>query len=234
MKVCRPLGRRAYGSIPHLPGSKLGEGDYRINEWQGRICTAKARPGDAVIVEEKLDGTCVAVARIDGRIVPLIRAGYRACDSPQEQHQLFNRWAYEHADRFLACLKDGERLVGEWLALAHGTRYDLRGLEPFVAFDVMRDDARVLRREFYSRVTFRTPTLVEAPYPIAPEAAYSVLSGGRFGEDRPEGLVYRVEREGRVDFMAKWVRPDFVPGRYFPEVSGWGPVWNWRPTESTP
>jgi len=31
--------------------------------------------------------------------------------------------------------------------------------------------------------------------------------------DPIEGLVYRVERKGKVDFLAKWVRPDKV-GRY--------------------
>lgn len=30
----------------------------------------------------------------------------------------------------------------------------------------------------------------------------------------PEGLVYRCERKGEFDFMAKWVRPDFIPGKY--------------------
>ena len=32
--------------------------------------------------------------------------------------------------------------------------------------------------------------------------------------DAPEGMVYRVERRGKVDFLAKWVRKDFEEGKY--------------------
>jgi hypothetical protein len=33
----KPLGRKSYGSIPHLPGSRLGPGDYCISEGQAPI-----------------------------------------------------------------------------------------------------------------------------------------------------------------------------------------------------
>ena len=48
----------------------------------------------------------------------------------------------------MAVLNDGERLVGEWLMQAHSTRYDLSGLEPFVAFDLMIEDKRIPYDEF--------------------------------------------------------------------------------------
>jgi hypothetical protein len=51
--------------------------------------------------------------------------------------------------------------------------------------------------------------------------------------DEIEGVVYRVERKGKVDFLAKYVRPDKVDGSYLPEVSGREAVWNWRPTKQT-
>jgi len=41
--------------------------------------------------------------------------------------------------------------------------------------------------------------------------------------------VYRVERKGKVEFLAKYVLPDKVDGRYFPEISGQPEVWNWQP-----
>jgi hypothetical protein len=44
-----------------------------------------------------------------------------------------------------------------------------------------------------------------------------------------EGVVYRIERHGRVDFLAKYVRPDKTDGCYLPEISGQEAVWNWRP-----
>jgi hypothetical protein len=46
----RPLKRKAYGSIPHLPNSRTGPGDHHIPEGQTRICTERARPGDTIIV----------------------------------------------------------------------------------------------------------------------------------------------------------------------------------------
>jgi len=39
----------------------------------------------------------------------------------------------------------------------------------------------------------------------------------------------RVERNAKVDFLTKWVRPDKEDGRYLPDVSGQRAVWNWRP-----
>ena len=74
----KPLGGKAYGSIGHLPNSRLGPGDWHIHEGQMRILTEKPRKGDRIIITEKLDGACMAVANIDGEIVPLTRAGYRA------------------------------------------------------------------------------------------------------------------------------------------------------------
>jgi hypothetical protein len=47
--------------------------------------------------------------------------------------------------------------------------------------------------------------------------------------DEPEGAVWRVERQGQVDFLTKYVRPGKADGCYLPELSGEEPVWNWRP-----
>ena len=240
----KPLGRKAYGSIGHLPGSRLGPGDHHVHEGQAAICTENAG-GRQVYVQEKLDGSCVAVARIGDDIVPLIRAGYRASDSHREFHHHFHDWAMANEVRFLDLLDDDERVVGEWLGLAHGTRYLIASHEdPFVPFDLMRDDQRAGVEEVRSRCDeheFTTPWLV-AEQPIPPEKAMDAL--GRFGahraspSDGPEGVVYRVEsttkRGGlRVDFLAKWVRPDKVDGKYLVGTAGYigdgDDVWNWRP-----
>lgn len=60
----KPIGRKNYGSIPHLHNSKLGEGDYYIGEGQERILTLKARDKhDNILVFEKYDGSNVGVAK---------------------------------------------------------------------------------------------------------------------------------------------------------------------------
>jgi hypothetical protein len=236
----KPLGHRAYGSIGHLPGSRLGPGDHHVSPGQARICTEKTRDGrDRVFVQEKLDGSCVAVAKLDGKLVPLIRAGYRAIDSHYEQHHLFHEWAMHHkqAERFAAMLSEGERICGEWIAQAHGTRYDLDiwSDEPFVPFDIMHDHERMPTMLFYSKIIgyFAGPpcyfTDDRCPVPVEKAYAYFAKTNKMQARDPIEGIVYRVERDGKVDFLAKWVRPDKIDGLYLPEQSGKPAVWNWRP-----
>ena len=110
----KPLGAKCYGHIAHLPGSRIGAGDHKCDAGQARIACLKARDRhDYIIVQEKLDGSNVGVARLDGVLYPLTRAGYLADTSPFEQHWRFSQWVYANQDRFLAVLHDGERLVGE-------------------------------------------------------------------------------------------------------------------------
>lgn len=110
--VAKPLGSKAYGSIPRLPGSRLGPGDYTISEGQARICTERPRDKhDRIVVQEKLDGSCCAVALVGGELHALTRRGYPAWSSPFEQHHLFSDWVDANAERF-RFLRDGERVVG--------------------------------------------------------------------------------------------------------------------------
>lgn len=89
----KPLNGPSYGSIPHLPGSRLGPGEHTITIGQMKICTEKTRDSkDKIIVTEKLDGSCCCVANIDNKILALTRAGYLAESSPYEQHHIFANW----------------------------------------------------------------------------------------------------------------------------------------------
>jgi hypothetical protein len=229
-RAAKPIGIKAYGHIGHLPGSRMGPGDHQLNPGQDRIATQRSRDKhDVVTVQEKLDGSCVAVALLDGVLHPLQRAGYPAASSPFEQHHLFADWVWLNEARFRAVLHEGERLVGEWLAMAHGTRYDLTDRDPFVAFDLMTGADRLPVEDFYNRVYvagFDTPRIL-ATGPTNITAALEALGTyGHYGAlDPVEGAVWRVERKGKVDFLAKYVRPDKVDGSYFEGE----PVWNWRP-----
>lgn len=233
--IPKPLGIKAYGHIAHLPGSRMGPGDHHCHEGQARIACEKARDRhDSISVTEKVDGSCVSVARIDGVIVPLIRAGYLAAKSKYEQHHLFHDWAMAHQDWFLALLADGERVIGEWLAQAHATRYALPH-EPFVAFDLMVGPKRLPWNELRARIArhglaLPMPRLIHEGGPMTIEAVREVLEPSGHGAlDPVEGAVWRVERRGEYDFLAKWVRPDKQDGIYLPEISLQPEVWNWRP-----
>lgn len=245
-KAQKPLGARAYGHIGHLPSSRLGHGDHHVHEGQAAICTRKPRKGDRIIVQEKLDGACMSVANVDGFIVPLTRAGYHARDASYEHLRLFNDYVSEREDQFSKLLALGERICGEWLALAHGTRYDPEWpfFAPFIVFDIFRDGKRILYDEFHARTAasgLRRPcTLFDGPEPVPVADAMMFLGHEIAGHwhgchgalDPVEGAIWRIEREGRVDFLAKYVRQDKVDGKYLPEISGGEPIWHWPPIMS--
>lgn len=230
MKPIKPLGQKAYGSIGHLPGSRMGPGDHKLPVGQGDICTLTARDRhDEIWVQEKLDGSCVSVANIGGKLVALGRSGYEAKTSKYLQHQFFADWVAQNVGLF-DFLMAGERVVGEWLAQAHGTRYELKH-GPFVAFDIMRGHERFTYQRFRYAIRGRlpTPTLISTG-PTSIETVLDRIALSCHGAlDPVEGAVWRVERKGKVDFLAKYVRPEKKDGCYLPEISGTEAIWNWRP-----
>ena len=216
----KPLGIKAYGSIPHLPGSRRGPADKGLSEEQASILTETSRPGDRVIVTEKLDGSNTAVAKIGGQIIPMVRAGYRAASSKYKQHHLFEDWAMRRQSLFLDLLEEGERACGEWLAQAHGTRYDLRERSPWVVFDLMKTHERAPWNVLRDRITRAGLTMAPALHTgdaIAVPLAMEKLGAGHYNAlDPPEGVVYRVENAGTVDFLGKYVRPRVRARPIFP------------------
>lgn len=228
----KPLGIKAYGHIPHLPGSRMGPADHCCHSGQAAIATKQKRDRhDHVTVTVKLDGSCVAVAKLDHVIVPLIRAGWPAASSRREQHVLFHHWAMRNQARFLELLDNEERVIGEWLAQAHGTRYKLHH-EPFVAFDLMHGGKRRLTGEMRERCEqagFAVPYLIHQGDAFGVPEALEAIETPRHGEIDPvEGCVWRVERNGKCDFIVKYVRPDKIDGKYLHEISGEPDIWNWR------
>ena len=244
----KPTGAKNYGSIPHLPKSRMGPADHACPEGMQRIATERLRDKyDRVIVQEKLDGTNVGVAKVGGEIFAIQRAGYPADSSPYEQHHHFADWVRENEKRFSELLVDGERICGEWMLQAHGTRYQLQH-EPFVAFDIFCGNERVVYDDFVSRIgtyDFVSPFCVQQGDPLSVEDALDALGVfGRHGALDPiEGAVWRVEtnrlvepgrsneRKWVVDFIVKFVRPDKTDGHYLPDISGGETVWNLDPKE---
>ena len=152
MKNEKPLGQKAYGSIPHLPYSRLGVGDHSCDLGQANIALKQTRDRkDLVIVQEKLDGSNCTVTKINGQIIALGRSGYIAETSPYEQHKYFAKWVEREEKRFNKLLNEGERVCGEWLLQAHGTRYKLKH-EPFIPFDIMVKHDRMTYHNFLLKV----------------------------------------------------------------------------------
>lgn len=221
----KPLNIKNYGSIPHLSSSKLGEKDYFIHEGQERILTKQKRDKhDKILVFEKYDGSNVGVAKRNGNIFALTRSGYEATKSPYRQHHAFAKWVGDHFMQFYDLLEEGERLVGEWMYQAHGTIYQIKH-EPIVFFDLFDPSNQ---RKTYEELKglgldpLFLPRLLHEGDPIAVEALIPVLNEKTPYiyplDSNPEGMVYRVERHGQVDFLAKWVRKDYEPGRFIINV----------------
>jgi hypothetical protein len=231
--IHKPVGK-VYGSIPHLPGSKADTVDRTVDATMAGYFTVKVQDkGDKVIVQEKTDGSCVGVAKQAGTIIPLVRAGYTAVTSPYKMHQLFAKWVFDNHAKFDLLLEEGERVVGEWLLQAHGTRYNLPH-EPFVAFDLMKGTQRTRNHIFEQRCTdagLVIPNKV-AEEPITTTEAMKLLGMGKHGAvDPPEGVVYRYEAKAHNTIvLAKFVRPDFKPGSLLPEINGCEAVWNTQPS----
>lgn len=242
----KPTGAKNYGSIPHLPKSRMGPADHACPEGMQRIATEKLRDkNDRVIVQEKLDGSNVGVAKLNGQIYAIQRSGYIAGTSPFVQHHHFQKWVEANRSRFMELLDDGERICGEWLLQAHGTRYNLDH-EPFVPFDIIRSKTRLVYEQFISQIErydFTAPFCVSVGGPVSIQTALKKLGPfGRHGATDPiEGAVWRVEtnrlvepgksneRSWVVDFITKFVRPDKKDGTYLPALSGKSEVWNLDP-----
>lgn len=231
-KNAKPLGGKAYGSTPHLPGSRVGPGDHHCHEGQRVICEEKARDKhDRVIVTEKLDGSNVAVAKVNGRVVALTRAGYAAITSPYPQHHYFGWWVEGRRDLFHCLLADGEMINGEWLALAHGTMYQLPH-DPFVAFSMAVGKKRLPWDEVASRCAaagITTPRVLSDGPPISVDAVKELIAiSGHGAVDPVEGAVWRVESRGEFDFLAKWVSPAKEDGKYLHDITGHPETWLWK------
>lgn len=221
----KPIGRKAYGSIPHLPNSRMGPADHSCHPGQEVICCEKMRDKhDRIIVTEKLDGSCMSVAKVDGQIIALGRAGYLAATSPFPHLVEFEDFVRVNEARFAAALKDGQRFVGEWMNVATGTVYDLPH-EPFAIFDLMEGEARSPFDEMRVAAEiagFKTAHIIsDGPAISIAEVMARIGDYGFHGaKECVEGAIWRVERKGAFDFLAKFVRHEKIDGKYLPGLHG--------------
>lgn len=218
---------RNYGSIPHLSSSKMSQqADKKISIGQENILTKKPRDWkDLVIVTEKIDGSNVGVVKTTKGLFAITRHGYSAISSPFKQHHYFHEYVLDN-DELFSWLPIGWRVCGEWCAMAHGTLYDITDESPFVAFDIFDgNNSRIPYMYFFAlchKYDIPVVPLLHIGQPISIKNAIDLLGSGHYGKpEKPEGVVYRSERLGEFDFMAKWVRGDKVDGEFMDKE-----IWN--------
>jgi hypothetical protein len=150
-KPAKPLGGKGYGSTPHLVGSRVGPADHSLTPEQSQLFTGGRPPrrGDRFILTEKADGSCVTVAKHGGNVLAITRAGYLASDSPWPLHHVFDRWVAMNRDRFGDILDEGDRIAGEWMHTAMGTRYHIEDPDDlFLSFALINGKTRQPYDEF--------------------------------------------------------------------------------------
>lgn len=201
-----------------MSNSKLGDGDYFITEGKENILTKKTRDKhDTVLVFEKYDGSNVGIGKKDGNIFALTRSGYEASTGPYKQHHEFAKWVEENKEMFDYLLNEGERITGEWLLQAHGLIYNIKQKHPIVFFDWFDKNNQRLIFANLQHTGLPLPRLLHVGSAIEVEDLIPKLNlrtSNIRSIENPEGMVYRVERKDKVDFLAKWVRRDFEPGKY--------------------
>lgn len=217
----KPLKIKNYGSIPHISKSKLGIGDHFIESGQERILLEKTRDKhDEVFVFEKYDGTNVGIAKVSGKIVALTRSGYLAETSKYSQHHYFKDWVDDNKKILNEMLKEGDRIVGEWMSQASGLVYSIKG-DPIVFFDYFNILNERMENEYLLWKTSTFQLNKARLLHVGGSANFDDIikklnekTGHIKPDELPEGMVFRVERKGKVDFLAKWVRSDFIPGKF--------------------
>jgi len=209
-----------YGSIPHFSFSRLGPGDHYCNPGQEKIMTENTRSWkDLIIVTEKLDGSNVGIIRKNG-IHAITRSGYSANSSNYDQHKMFSVWIKDYNFDFL---DENERIVGEWMYLAHGTKYIIDNQDllfrPFDIFD--KNNNRISYMNFLDRIRytkFTPPKLLHIGSAVKIKHIEKKLQNiDCIRIEKCEGAVYRCEKDGIFDFLIKYVRHNKVDGKYLKE-----------------
>jgi len=229
-KLVTKIINKPYHSIGHLSKSRLGEKDHHIDIGQEKLLTEKFPPIECILyLEEKMDGSNVSVIRKEGEIIAVGRSGYGCKESNQEQHRRFAKFVEDNKEKFEQLLpNENDRVVGEWMALAHGTLYkDLPS--PFMAFELYygkeAQNDKTRRAAFKEVKIEQVPLLAKTTHPISIEKALEIANKHR---SNCEGVVYRLERfDNKKDnyvpwIIAKIVKQDKVDGFYFDKDN---PIW---------
>jgi hypothetical protein len=210
---------KKYPSICHLPNSKRGKDDKGIHAGMAIYCESKYRPNTRVVVTEKVDGSNVSIINNNGNFLAVSRNGYLCTGSNYEQHVLFGVMVFNWiitGEINNDILPVGERVVFESLTVPHGTRY--KKAPKYLLIDWFgADGKRKLWSEYDSFLGInKVVTLHDGVLPISVEDVIKTMpKKGFYGaRDGFEGLVYRIEKDDKFNFFAKWVRHDYEVLKY--------------------
>jgi RNA ligase len=194
-----------YPRIPHLVPGRGSRDDLLLS--QGKLAALLEKP---LVVEEKLDGACVAIWWNRGRVDCALRSGTGGLDRAGQLGRL-RPWLLERSDTLRPLLEAGDTLHAEWMLLTHTVRYvrlpaALVGLDlsvPGQGFRLPEDRDRRLQD-----VDLMSPPVLFRGVLPGLEGLEQLLGTSQFGDEPMEGLVART-LDGSEPRLAKLVRPGF-------------------------
>lgn len=167
--------------------------------------------------ESKLDGTNVGILFQDRQLV-LQNRGHVLKGGEHPQYDLLRNWAYTFVGDLHDMLSDKYIMYGEWLFAQHTVRYTSLP-HYFHEFDIWDRGAGVFldtqSRNAILEYYLRFRILVQVPVVHVGMLTYAealklVDHPPYYGEEKPEGLYLKVEKDGKVVERYKLVRQDFV------------------------
>ncbi len=209
-----------YPRTPHLFGSKGTDDDKHLSEAE----SVRFLADEALIVEEKIDGTNVGIHFSDAGSLVLQCRGHLVTEGIHPQYDLFKQWANVKRQVLEARLQFRYILFGEWMYARHSVHY--RQLPHyFFEFDIYdkQEGAFVSlerRLELLAGSGIHTVPVIHQGT-IRRKELEQLIGPSRFGsqfenpltgrtDNLMEGLYLRTESQGVVTGRAKLVRPEFI------------------------
>lgn len=197
---------------PHLPGSRGGDDDI-VLEHSEAIDILR----EEVVVEEKLDGSNLAISWVDGHLVARNRRKFlHKGNLPKNPSgkQFLPMWNYMDRHRQGLRSLEGMAVYGEWLWMAHGIHYS-RLPSYFIAFDLFDPGRGFLpfeeSRQRLQEAGFETPPLIHLgkidSYEQIVHWSNDISS---YAFSPMEGLYFRMDNR-----RFKYVREEFEPGKFW-------------------
>lgn len=217
-----------YPKTTHLWGSKLADKDKMLSEKATRELLSKNNLN--FVWESKLDGTNVGLSFTPSGELKAQNRGHVLGHGEHPQYHAFLAWAHTVSDRLRKVLGTRYIMFGEWCYAVHTIKY--RSLPHyFNEFDIYDTEREVFfstpkRKEMLGKlvedgVLAMVPVVCPAPDAknwleksgkiTLDEARRLMLSHGPvYGEDKPEGLYLKVEKDDEVVGRYKLVRDEFI------------------------
>ena len=169
--------------------------------------------------ESKIDGCNVGLSFKDGQLF-LQNRGHQIGTGEHPQYSLFRSWAFTVLPWLQEMLGNRYIMYGEWTLAVHTIVYN-KLTHFFHEFDIWDKQEKyffdtelrqVMLAPFVAKKILVQVPVVHIGKLTLEDARKMVDHSPYYGEECPEGLYLKVEKDGRTIGRYKMVRPDFVQG----------------------